>query len=91
VDRLSFAEAFAVHIFDRRLPVLEQAQVAAHVTAGTPAVRAPERGVALLIDDRLWPIGPLHALERNDSLIKDITTAQWDAYERGGHLLPPPR
>jgi hypothetical protein len=91
VDRRSVAEALAVQILDRRVPALDKVPVSARITAGVPAVRAPDRGMALVIDDRLWPLIPMTAVERNSSAVVEITQQRWDAYERGADLVAPPR
>lgn len=91
VDRRSVAEALATLILNHRIPALDKVPVATHLTPKLPALRAPARGTALLIDNHLWPLSPLTALDRNSSTITDITPTQWDTYDRGVDLVAPPR
>lgn len=91
VDRRSVAEALATRILDFRVPALDKVQVAAQLSPGVPARRAPGRGVGLLIDNELFTVPSTAVLERNSSAILDITDAAWDHYERGPDLIPAAR
>jgi hypothetical protein len=90
-DRLSVAEKLAVRVLAKRPPVLDKVKVAAHITAGVPARKAPGRGFAFMINDRLWPISSEAVATANSSASLTISTREWDAYERGLDLVGPPR
>lgn len=90
IDRRSVAEALAVHILDQRLPVLAEVPVAARLTAGRVAVRAPGRGVGVIMGGRLWALPSEAVAERNSSPIVDISPRAWDFYPRGPDLVAPP-
>jgi hypothetical protein len=91
VDRRSVAEQIAVQVLDRRLPVLDKIPVTARITPNLPAIRAPGRGLGLIIDNRLWAVPSATVAERNSSIIADVPAPIWDAYERGSDLVAPPR
>ncbi|WP_176968791.1 beta-xylosidase [Amycolatopsis xylanica] len=87
VDRRSVAGALATRVLDRRPPEFDKLPVAARLTASAKAVRAPERGIGLVLDDgKLWPVGSADVTGMNDSSVEEITTAQWDAYPAGSAL-----
>ena len=88
VDRRSVAEALATHVFDFRVPALDKVPVAAVLSPGIPARRAPGRGVGLVIDNELFMVPSPTVPERNSSQILDITTEAWDHYDRGPNLIP---
>lgn len=91
IERRSVAEKLAVRILDERVPALDRTAVAAHVEPGVPVRRTKGRGVAFLIDDRLWQVRSPDVAALNSSPVLDMTRAEWDAYERGPDLLGPPR
>jgi hypothetical protein len=90
IDRRSVAEALGFRFLDRRLPVLDGAIPDAELTAGLPAVRAPGRGIGLVMAGKLWLLPSPAVAERNSSPVKDISAAAWDLYQRGPDLLAPP-
>jgi hypothetical protein len=90
-DRRSVAEKLAVRVLARRPESLNKVKVAAHVAAGVPTRQAPGRGIAFLMDDRLWRISSVTVATANSSASLNITPEEWDAYERGLDLVGPPR
>jgi hypothetical protein len=90
-DRRSVAEQLAIRVLARRPPSLDRVEVAAHVTPGAPVRQAADRGVAFLLDDRLWQIGSPAVASANSSTAPVISPQQWDGYERGLDLVGPPR
>jgi len=90
-DRRSVAEQLAIRVLAVRPPALDQVEVAARVTPGVPVRQAAGRGIAFLMDDRLWRITTANVAAANSSPTLDITTQEWDAYERGLDLVGPPR
>jgi hypothetical protein len=90
-DRRSVAEQLAIRVLARRPPSLDRVEVAAHVTPGVPVRQAPGRGIAFLMDDRLWRISSMTVASANSSAPLEITAQEWDAYERGLDLVGPPR
>lgn len=90
-DRRSVAEKLAVRVLAQRPRSLAEVKVAAHVTPGVPVRQAPGRGAAFLMHDKLWPISSLDVAALNSSIVGDLTTEEWDAYERGLDLAGPPR
>ena len=91
IERRSVAERLALRILDERLPVLDQLEVAAHIGPRVQAREAPGRGVAFVVDDRLWPVGSAEVASLNSSDPRPMTVAEWDDYERGVDLFGPPR
>lgn len=89
-DRRSVAEQLAVRVLDTRPRGLDEVEVAAHISAGVPARKAAGRGVAFLINDRLWPISSESVATANSSVTLGISPQEWDAYERGFDLVGPP-
>lgn len=90
-DRRSVAEQLAVRVLARRPPGLADVTVAAHVRPGVPVRQAPGRGIAFLLDDRLWPISSANVATLNSSPVGETTQQEWDGYERGLDLVGPPR
>jgi hypothetical protein len=90
-DRRSVAEQLAIRVLAKRPPSLDKVEVAAHITPGVPAREAAGRGIAFLLDDRLWRITTGNVAAANSSAALDITPQEWDAYERGFDLVGPPR
>jgi hypothetical protein len=90
-DRRSVAAQLAVRVLAKRPASLDRVAVAARVTPGVPVRRAPGRGAAFLLDDRLWSIPSENVGTANSSVPLDITPQQWDAYEHGLDLAGPPR
>jgi hypothetical protein len=81
VDRRSVAGQLAAHVLDKRLAVLDQVPVSAHLTSGARAVQAPGLGLGLLLDDgHLWPAHPDTVAALNGSPVEPVTPAQWRAY-----------
>jgi hypothetical protein len=84
VDRRSVAEAAGVTIATQRARGLDGVEVAARVGPGADVVRAPGRGIGLLLDnDRLHSIGSAAVAEANSSPIIEVSPSQWDAYSAG--------
>jgi hypothetical protein len=90
-DRRSVAEQLAIRVLAVRPPSLDQVEVDARVTPGVPVRTAPGRGIAFLMNDRLWRITTANVATANSSVTQDITQQQWDGYERGLDLVGPPR
>jgi len=90
-DRRSVAEQLAIRVLARRPPSLDKVEVAARVTPGVPVRQAAGRGLAFLMDDRLWRISSANVAAANSSTPLEITTQEWDSYERGVDLVGPPR
>ncbi|TDV48973.1 beta-xylosidase [Actinophytocola oryzae] len=90
-DRRSVAEQLAIRVLARRPVSLDKVEVAARVTPGVPARTASGRGVAFLLDDRLWRITSGNVAAANSSTALSVTPQQWDGYERGLDLVGPPR
>jgi hypothetical protein len=90
IDRRSVAEALGVRILDRRLPVLADVPVSARLTAGSIAIRAPGRGIAVIMGGKLWALPSAAVAERNSSPIVDVSDRAWDLYARGPDLVAPP-
>jgi hypothetical protein len=91
IDRRSMAETMAVRILDGPVPALATMAPVARITPGLPAVRAPGRGVGLVIDGKLWQLASTVPAERNSSPVVDISPAAWDVYPKGPDLIAPPR
>jgi hypothetical protein len=58
--------------------------------------RAPGRGAAFLIEDRLWRISSpgvssADVAASNSSAVGETSQQEWDGYERGLDLVGPPR
>jgi len=87
VDRRSVAQAIAGRVLDHRLPVVDGIPVATHLRAGAPALRAPESGTGLVLDDgALWPVTSPEVAELNGSTAEPITQQQWENYPAGSVL-----
>jgi hypothetical protein len=86
VDRRSVAEAFGARVVDRRPEVLNNVAPSARVIAGAEAVRANDRGVGLLLDGKLYPIGSAEVAGVNSSHVVEVLPATWDSYLRGPAL-----
>ncbi|MET0237662.1 MAG: beta-xylosidase [Kibdelosporangium sp.] len=86
VDRRSVAEAFGALVVEHRPAVLDNMAPAAHVVAGAEAVRANGKGVGLLLDGKLYPIGSAEVAGVNSSHVVDVLPATWDSYLRGPAL-----
>jgi len=91
IDRRSVAEKLAVRVLDEPVPALAKAEVAARLKPGAEARRTPNRGIAFLIDDRLWPVHSDEVPALNSSAVLDMSEQEWDGYESGPDLLGPPR
>jgi hypothetical protein len=90
VDRRSVAEAFGAVVVDRRPEILNNVSPAAHVVAGAEAVHATDRGVGLLLDGKLYPIGSAEVAGVNSSHVVEVLPATWDSYLRGPALAVSP-
>lgn len=87
VERRSVTEELAKRILDQPVPALWWLPVTARIPAGTRALWAPERPVALLgSDGRLWPVSSVSVAQANASQIDTVTAAEWDAHPRGVDL-----
>lgn len=91
IVRRAVAEKLAVRILDEPVPALVDARVAVNVRPGANALQAPGRGIAFLIDDKLWPVGSPDVAASNSSIVGNLTDAEWDAYQHGADLTGPPR
>lgn len=91
IDRRSVAAKVAVRILDQRIPVLDKVPVDVHIKPGSQARTSQGRGVAFMVDDKLWRIGSPQVAELNSSMVREIPAARWDSYERGPDLVGPPR
>ncbi|MFB9903020.1 beta-xylosidase [Allokutzneria oryzae] len=87
VERRSVAERLAVRLLPAPVPALQRLPVLARLRPGAPAIRAPGRPFAFLLDDgRLWRAGSEAAAVANESPIVDVPTARWDAYRPGSTI-----
>ncbi len=87
VERRSVAERLAVRVLDERVPALEGLPVIARVNPGATAVNAPDRPLALLLDDdRLWPVVDPEVAELNDSTTVETSVESWERHELGAVL-----
>jgi hypothetical protein len=91
IDRRSVAEKLALRVLDEPVPALVGTEVAARLKPGAQARRTEGRGIAFLIDDRLWPVRSDDVAMLNSSAMLDMSEQEWDSYERGPDLLGPPR
>ena len=85
IERRSVSAQVAVKVLDQPLPGLYTLPVVALVKAGTPAVHAPNRPYAFLLDGKLWPVGA-GAVQANSSPVTETTDADWDVRPKGGDL-----
>jgi hypothetical protein len=90
-DRRSVAERLAVRVLAHRPPSLSKVRVAAHVKPGVPVRQAPGRGMAFLMDDKLWSISSPDVATLNSSVVGEATEEEWDTYGLGLDLAGPPR
>ncbi|MCP2238744.1 Glycosyl hydrolases family 43 [Prauserella halophila] len=82
VERRSVAEAVSSGVLDRRLPILDEADVAARLPAGAKVVASPE-GRGFLLGDTIWPVtgaSAEKAFAANASEPERISTEQWRTY-----------
>lgn len=87
VQRRSVAEKLVRRVLPEPVPGLDGVTPAARITAGLPALRSPDRPLALLLPDgRLCPIGSAAAARANSSPVRTVPTARWDAHPRGPDL-----
>jgi hypothetical protein len=91
IDRRAVAEKLAVRILDERVPALDGVSVAARVKPDAEAVAAPGRGSGFVLDDKLWRFAAADVATLNSSAPRQMSDADWDAYERGPDLDGPPR
>ncbi|HWM03094.1 MAG TPA: beta-xylosidase [Actinophytocola sp.] len=91
VDRRAVAEKIAVRVLDERVPALAKVPVMARLEPGAEAVDAPSRGVAFVLEDKLWRVGSAEIAGLNSSTVSTVPEAEWDGYERGPDLEGPPR
>jgi hypothetical protein len=85
IERRSVSAQFAVKVLDKAVPGLDSLPVVALIKAGVPAVHAPNRPYAFLLDGKLWPVGS-SAVQANSSPVTETTDADWDARPKGGDL-----
>ncbi|MET0133722.1 MAG: beta-xylosidase [Kibdelosporangium sp.] len=84
VDRRSVAEALGATVIGQRVRALDSIEPAARITVGAEAVRAPGRGIGLLLSgNRLHPVWPPEMLAANASRIVDVSPEKWDTYSTG--------
>lgn len=91
IDRRSVAEKLAVRVLDQPVPALSHAKVAARLKPGEAVRRAQGRGIAFLIEDRLWLVHSEEVAALNSSAVLDVNEQEWDSYQSGPDLLGPPR
>lgn len=88
VERRAVATELAGELLEKAPPEVAALPVAARLRPGAEAVQAPDRGLALILDDhRLWRVPDLGVLLGNGSSPHPLTTAQWDAYQRASSLV----
>jgi hypothetical protein len=87
VDRRSVAVALSGQVLDQRPPQFDKLPVAATIASAGPAVQAKDRGVAFVLDGKLWPVDSPAAPVLNGSVAQTISPAQWDAYPTGSSLV----
>ncbi|AHH96113.1 hypothetical protein KALB_2745 [Kutzneria albida DSM 43870] len=84
VDRRAVAEQLAVRVLDEPVPSAEALPLAGRIAPGVPALHAPNRPYGLVLDGRLWPVGPDPVVVRaNSSPVTETSDQQWDAYPKG--------
>ncbi|MFD6796147.1 MULTISPECIES: family 43 glycosylhydrolase [Prauserella salsuginis group] len=88
VERRSVAEALSLRVLDDRLPVLDEADVAARLPAEARVVESPE-GRGFLLGDTIWPVtgaSAENAFAANGSEPERISTEQWRTHALGPTL-----
>jgi hypothetical protein len=78
IDRRSVAEAMGAHVLPERPPGLAGVAPVAHVVAGAQAVRAPAKGVGLLLDHKVYPVASEAVAVANSSAIAEVSPSVWD-------------
>ncbi len=86
VDRRSVAAALAGEIVDKRLKAADRFPPAVRLGAGARMVRAPGRGVGVLLDGKLYALPDAGIAALNDSAVEDIPDQIWDGYPAGFSL-----
>jgi hypothetical protein len=88
VDRRGVAAVLAGELVEHPIPAVENLPVTTRLRAGAQAVVAAGRGVGLVLaDGTLWGLPDGGIAGGNDSPVREITPAQWDAYPRGSSLV----
>lgn len=87
VERRSVAERLARQVLDAAPSGLSGVKPAVTIGGGLPALRAPDRPIAILLPDgSLCPIGSKAAAKANSSQILTVTAKQWDSHSKGPDL-----
>ncbi len=86
IDRKSVAQALGATVLADRPTGLNGVEIAEHIPPGAPVVRAQDRGVGFLLDDKVYPIGSPAVAQANSSEVDDILDATWDSYSAGPAL-----
>ncbi|WP_063753500.1 family 43 glycosylhydrolase [Kutzneria sp. 744] len=85
IERRSVSAEIAVKVLDQPVPGLDSLPVVTVIRAGTPAVHAPDRSYAFVLDGKLWPVGA-GAVTANSSPVSEISDADWDSRPKSGDL-----
>jgi len=87
VDRRGVATAIAGELVERPIAAAAGLPLLGRLHAGAPAVYAQGRGFGLVLDNgTLWRVPDGGIAAGNDSPLREIAPAQWDAYPRGSSL-----
>lgn len=83
IDRRSVAAVLAGEVVDERLKVVDRFPLAGRLSAEARMVRAPGRGVGVVLDGKLFVLPDAGAAALNDSRVEDVTDQVWDGYPAG--------
>ncbi|WP_414937952.1 beta-xylosidase [Amycolatopsis sp. cmx-11-51] len=86
VDRRSVAAVLAGEVLNQRLKVVDRFPQAARLSAGARMVRAPGRGMGVVLDGRLFAVPDAGAAALNDSAVEEISDQAWDGFPAGFSL-----
>lgn len=81
-ERRSVAEKFARGVLTTRPKIADWLNLAVRIPAGTPAVLGPDNSIGLVLDNKLWAVGPPAVATLNSSAITPVSAEQWARYER---------
>ncbi|WP_309114820.1 beta-xylosidase [Saccharothrix sp.] len=86
VERRSVTDRLATRVLAQRPDIVDELPVVARIPAGVKAVRAPNGQTGLLVDGKLWRVGPEEVAKLNSSPVTPVTQQQWDAFDHAGAL-----
>ncbi|GAB3879660.1 beta-xylosidase [Kibdelosporangium lantanae] len=87
IDRRSVAEAMGAHMLPNRPPTLASVPTAAHITGDAQAIRAPGKGIALVVDGKIYPVASDSVAQANSSPITDVLPSVWEGFAAGATLI----